>query len=34
MSTKWLRTLLLALAAAGLTLAATGCDWVNLPGPW
>jgi len=34
LQTSWLRSLLLALAAVGLTLATTGCDWAYVGGPW
>jgi hypothetical protein len=33
-ATPWLRSLLLALAAVGVAVAACGCDWVNVGGPW
>jgi hypothetical protein len=29
-----LRSLLLLLVTAGITLATTGCDWANVGGPW
>jgi hypothetical protein len=32
--TSWLRSLLLAVAAVGVAIATTGCDWANVGGPW
>ncbi len=32
--TPWIRTVLLALAALGIAIATSGCNWANVGGPW
>ncbi len=32
--TPWLRSALLALAALGIAIATSGCDWADVGGPW
>jgi hypothetical protein len=34
MKTTWFRTAFITFAVLGLTLAAVGCQWVNIPGPY